>query len=229
MCGRFLATAGPEELARYFDARAPEMQLPARYNIAPTNVVYAVIEPRPGDRRIESFRWGLVPSWATDTRIAASLVNARSETVVDKPSFRDSFRKRRCIVPMAGFYEWHGSVTDPRSGRPKKQPYRISSTNEPILSAAGLWSAWRDPKTDGAPWLHTCTIITTAANRAMAPYHDRMPAFLGAEERIRWLSTEEPIDSLQRLLHPAPEELLEVRPVSTDVNDVLNPGPFDDL
>jgi putative SOS response-associated peptidase YedK len=230
MCGRFLATAGPDELARFFSARAPEVALPARFNIAPTNEIYAVFETAPGERRVETFRWGLVPGWAKDTRIASTLVNARSETVAEKPSFRNSFRRHRCLIPMSGFYEWHGDVpspTDPTGRKRIKQPFRIMPRSEPILAAAGLWATWRDPSADRGDWLHTCTIITTEANGTMRPYHDRMPAFLDAESWESWLSPETTsAERLLGLLAPAPDDLLVVEAVSTDVNNVRNTGPF---
>ncbi|MEY4173935.1 MAG: hypothetical protein RI900_1100 [Actinomycetota bacterium] len=228
MCGRFVSTQSPEQLASFLDATVHSETLPPSHNVAPTNDVYAVVQSD-GERRLESFRWGLVPSWAKDVRIGSSMINARAETVAEKPAFKALFRKHRLLVPMDGFFEWQApgpdSVLDAK-GKPRKTPMFIHSVDGSPLVAAGLWAAWREPDSSAdAPWLHTCTIITTAANTLMSQVHDRMPVFLQPDDWDLWLDpTIGDARSLQPLLVPAPDGLLEMYAVGTDVNNVRNKG-----
>lgn len=221
-------------IAEYFDALPPTEELAPSYNVAPTNDVYAVVTDRDHVRRMETFSWGLVPAWAKDVRIGQKMINARAETLAVKPAFKSLFRTRRCIIPMDGFYEWVAlpagaaeARSGKRGGRPVKQPMYIARGDGRPLAVAGLWSAWRDPASDGPePWLHTCTVITTAANPTVAPIHDRMPAILDPSAWARWLDLDaDDLDELTDVLHPAPVGLLTVRPVSPDVNRVTNKGP----
>jgi putative SOS response-associated peptidase YedK len=234
MCGRFVSSNSPDRIAEYFGASfdPPEdggPSLPANFNVAPTNDVLAVVGTGGGGRAVQPFHWGLVPSWAKDTKIGSTMINARGETVGEKPAFKRPFRKHRVIIPMDGYYEWqqHGSggaVT--KAGKPAKQPFFIHRADGEPLAVAGLWATWRD-KTAGseAPWLHSCTIVTTAANVVMSAVHDRMPVLLPATNWDEWLDPENhDIAALQRLLVPAPEHLLVMHPVSTDVNNVRNKG-----
>lgn len=229
VCGRFVSTQSPEQLASFFDAVVDTGTLSASHNVAPTNDVYAVVG-EPDGRHIESFRWGLVPSWAKDVRIGSSMINARAETVAEKPAFKGLFRKHRLLVPMDGFYEWQagvpGGAVDSR-GKPRKTPMYIHRTDGAPLAAAGLWAAWKEPGSPPeAPWLHTCTVITTAANQLMSAVHDRMPVFLEREHWHLWLDRSVgDAEVLLPLLRPAADGLLTMHAVGTDVNNVRNKGP----
>ena len=172
-----------------------------------------------GARRVDVFHWGLVPSWAKDRKIGQRMINARSETLADKPAFKRLFATHRCVIPMDGFYEWKPG------DRPRQPVFAHRADGEP-LAVAGLWAAWRDPEREsGEEWLHSATVITTPANATMAPIHDRMPAVLPRNEWNRWLDPgERDLEVLGRLLVPAPDDLLAVHDVSTEVNNVRNRG-----
>jgi putative SOS response-associated peptidase YedK len=230
MCGRFVSTNSPERIASYFGADYAGETLGENYNVAPTNDIYAVVAGPDGSAHVQVFHWGLIPVWAKDRKIATKMINARAETVGEKAAFKGVFRKHRCIVPMDGFYEWQagqpaGALT--RGGKPAKQPMYVHRLDGEPLAVAGLWSAWRDPAAGAdAPWLHTVTVLTTAANATMAPVHDRMPVILPATAWREWLDpTNHDIAALTGLLVPAPDHLLTMHPVSTDVNNVRNKGP----
>lgn len=217
MCGRFVAATPPDQVAAYFGA-TPEVLLDPSWNVAPTNDVYVVLEDGEA-RRLDAFRWGLVPAWAKEPRIGARMINARAETLSGKPAFKSAFRRRRCIVPADGFYEW--KVVP---GQKAKQPYYIRRADGEPLAFAGLWELWRGPDRPQGP-LRTATVITTAANETMAPVHDRMPAILPPGDWDRWLDPGyDDLDTLGRLLVPAPPHLLTMHPVSTAVNNVRNKG-----
>lgn len=221
MCGRYVSTKSSQELAAVFAATIDADPLEPSYNVAPTNEVYAVLGDTSGTRTLRRYRWGLVPSWAKEVKIGARMINARAETLADKPAFRTLFASRRLLVPMDGFYEWQVVP-----GAKAKRPLYLHRPDRGVLAAAGLWSAWHDPS--GGPdvaWLHTLTIVTTAANAVVAPIHDRMPAFLASEHWDEWLDpTNRDTASLATLLAPAPEALLVADPVSTAVNNVRNKG-----
>lgn len=229
-----MSTASPEKIADYFGAMAgPELAsspLGANFNVAPTNDVYGVVASDDGARHVEVFRWGLIPVWAKDMKIGAKMINARAETVGSKPAFKGVFKKHRLLIPMDGFYEWKAGVDGgpvTAKGKPVKQPMYIHRGGGEPLAVAGMWSAWRDP--DGgpdAPWIHTCTVLTTEANGTMTPVHDRMPVILPESVWEAWLDpSNQDVESLHQLLIPAPDELLTMHPVSTDVNNVRNKGP----
>ncbi len=229
MCGRFVSTNSPEEIANYFGASFEAEPIPASYNVAPTDDVYAVVDAGDDHSAVRAFRWGLVPLWAKDVKIGSSMINARAETVAEKPAFKSVFAKHRCIISMSGFYEWQAAKPDGpvgANGKPIKQPMYVHRIDGEPLAVAGLWSAWRDrngPR--DAPWLHTCTVITTSANTTMAPVHDRMPVILAAAAWKQWLDpAEADVDRLRRLLVPAPDTLLAMHKVSTEVNNVRNQG-----
>ena len=216
MCGRFVQVSTSARLLEHFDVDelVADADWRPSYNIAPRAQVLAVIE-RDGDRRMEAMRWGLIPSWATDVSIGDSLINARAETILEKPAFRVAFQQRRCIIPADGFYEWR-----PAPG-PKQQPMFIQSPRGLPLAFAGLWEAWRDHTDPAAPWIRSCVVMTTAANATMRDVHDRMPAILGASDWARWLHCDLNLDDPQtrlELLRPAPDDSLEMWPVSTRVN-----------
>jgi putative SOS response-associated peptidase YedK len=222
MCGRYVAASPPDEIARYFDvAQVGETVLEPSYNVAPTNDVYVVFETG-GVRRLDTMRWGLVPFWADDPKIGNRMINARAETVATKNAYRHAFKKKRCIVPADGFYEWKAIP-----GQKKKQPHYIHRPDDEPFAMAGLWEAWRpkDPEsTEGE--LHTCTILTTDANAPMRALHDRMPVMLPPDAWDSWLDEDNhDTDLLGKLLVPAPDRLITFHPVSTTVNNPRTKGP----
>ncbi len=230
MCGRFVSASPPDQIAAYFGAGLSETLLPANFNVAPTADVYAVVDTADGPM-LGVFHWGLVPVWAKDIKIGNKMINARAETLAEKSAFKTIFRKHRCIVPADGFFEWKAgppTVTPTgKPGKPVKQPMYIHRLDGEPLAFAGLWSTWKDPSAEpGAGRLHSATIITTSANGTMAPIHDRMPVILPASRWAEWLDPDnDDIEALSRLLVPAPDSLLTVHPVSTEVNNARNGGP----
>lgn len=214
MCGRFtLAVPGEQVAAQFQLSTTPE--LTARYNIAPTQQIAAV---RAGDagRELALFRWGLVPSWAKDPSVGARMINARSETVAEKPSFRTALRQRRCLIPADGFYEWQAAAGG-------KQPFHIRLADGGLFAMAGLYEHWKTPE---GGWLHSCTILTTEANELMRPLHDRMPVILAPEQYDLWLDPGlRDAGPLQALIAPYPAEQMVAGPVSKAVNRAGNEGP----
>jgi len=211
MCGRYTRHASWRDLVGYFRILDdPGWNLQPRYNVAPTQEVLIV---RIGDegREFARVRWGLIPHWAKDKSIGIKLINARGETVAEKPSFRDSFKKRRCLVIADGFYEWA------KEGG-KKQPHLIRLKSQEPIAFAGLWSSWTD-KQDGSE-VETDTIITTEANELLAPLHNRMPVILSPGDYDRWLDSY--AGDGRELLQAYPSERMEQFPVSTLVNNVRN-------
>lgn len=221
VCGRMTATTPKDALARLLDVDevGPD-DLPASWNVAPTQPIYAVSSSSAGARRLRALRWGLIPSWAKDPRIGSRLINARSETLSQRPAFRSLVGTRRALVPASGFYEWrrHG----PGRSSPRQPFYFHRPDGEPLVFA-GLWDLWLDA--EERP-LRSCTIITTVANKTMGPVHNRMPVVLSGENWAEWLCPG-PLrrERLAELLTPAPEGLLSAYPVSTAVNKAVNDGP----
>lgn len=215
MCGRFSQTATPSEVTQQFSVTDP--LFPSRYNIAPAQSVAAIrINSDSTVRTLVMLRWGLIPSWAKDPKIGYQCINAKAETVAEKPSFRSAFKKRRCLVLATGFYEWQ------IQGR-TKQPIWIGLRSKRPFAFAGLWEQWQPP--EGAP-LETCTIITTEPNDLMAPIHKRMPVILAPTSYDQWLDpTYQQIDPLKALLGSYPSEELTAYPVSTLVNNPRNDTP----
>jgi putative SOS response-associated peptidase YedK len=213
MCGRFAQRTPAKRLAKEFQvSEMPEIEL--RYNIAPTQDILN-IRRTDGGREAALLKWGLVPSWAKDVSIGAKLINARSETITEKPSFREAFKRRRCIIPSDGFYEWQ------RSGG-RKQPYFFLMRDEHLFGFAGLWEKWRDA--DGHV-LETCTILTTEANEVLEPVHDRMPVILHPADYELWLGGDaRELDLVKELLRPYPGEEMVGYPVSTSINSPHNQG-----
>lgn len=214
MCGRYVIAQDADTYARFF--RADEIRtesLNPNYNVAPTDRVYAVAVHE-NRRLLGTFRWGLIPTWASKP---TGQINARAETVAERPTFRDSFIKRRCIVPADGFYEWQQLERS-------KLPHFIGIRDGSPMAFAGLWSSWRDPAT--GEQVRSCTIITTAAHPSLARIHGRMPVMLAPEVQDEWLSSpsNDP-DCLLHILQPVPETALIAYPVSTMVNDVRNNLP----
>ncbi len=219
MCGRFVSTTPAATLAQFFDAELPEQSLPPDHNVAPTRDVYVVGQGSAG-RRIRVMHWGLVPPWATDVTGASRLINARSETVAEKPSFRSAFRRRRCIIPVDGFYEW---TTVP--GERRKQPMYIQSVDGLPLAFAGLHEFWRPPgASEQEAGLFSCCIITCAANEFISSIHDRMPVILARDSWDAWLDPNAESGDLSSLLVPMELGLLRMHPVSTEVNSARNNG-----
>ncbi len=220
MCGRFVSASSADEIAKYFDATPPEVELDHSYNVAPTNDIYGIVDS-PDGRRLAVFHWGLVPAWAKELKLGQKMINARAETLLSKGAFKAALTRRRCLIPADGFFEWKKVP-----GQKAKKPMYIHRLDGEPLAFAGLWETWRDPNgPPDAPLLHSATIITTAANRTMEPVHDRMPVILPPGAWDRWLSTDNrDLETLTGLLVPAPDDLLTLRPISTQVNNVRNNG-----
>lgn len=230
MCGRFVSSSTPERIAKYFGADSAVATLGENFNVAPTNDIYGVIGQVDGPPQLQAFHWGLIPVWAKERKIGQRMINARAETLAEKNAFKGVFKKHRCIIPMDGFYEWAPGVDGgPRTkaGQLAKRPHFVHRVDDEPLAVAGLWSAWRD-KSEGpdSPWLHSATVVTTTANGTMSAVHDRMPVILPTAMWQIWLDpVNQNIEMLQRLLVPAPDDLLTMHEVSTDVNNVRNRGP----
>jgi putative SOS response-associated peptidase YedK len=216
MCGRYTLTVSAGVLGDVFEADVHVEHVP-RYNIAPTQTVPVIRLDADGRRRIDGLRWGLVPHWADDPSIGNRMINARSETAADKPAFRAAIRRRRCLVPADGFFEWQ-RIED------RKQPYHFRRADGGVFGLAGLWERWQ-PTPDEPP-LDTYTILTTAANAEVAPIHDRMPVILDPETWDRWLARDEiPRDRLSGMLQPCARGRLEAVAVSTRVNSPRHDDP----
>lgn len=215
MCGRFTLTVTEDQLKMRFDLEDVPFDYQPRYNIAPGQMVTAVIA-QAGQKRIGELKWGLVPAWAKDPSIGFKTINAKSETVAEKPSFKNAFQRKRCLIPADGFYEWQQTASG-------KQPMRILLKEREIFSMAGLYDTWTAP--DGTK-LHTCTLLTTKPNSLVAPIHDRMPVILRREEEDLWLDREHfDGDLLHSLLIPYPEAEMFAYPVSPMVGQVKNDLP----
>ena len=218
MCGRFVSASDPDGLVRFFviDERKTD-DLPPSYNVAPTDPVYAVAA-HDQRRYLVSFRWGLVPSWSESPAVGAKMINARAETAADKPAYREALRRRRCLIPADGFYEWH---TDDAG---VKTPHFIHRPDDQPLAFAGLWETWRDKADPHAPPLKSCTILTRPAVEQLQVLHDRMPVTLPREAWADWLDADTPFPAVQDLLRTTPPQLT-FRAVSEAVNSVRNNGP----
>lgn len=237
MCGRYTLSAGEAEVIERFNVEDVfmETRLTPRFNIAPTQLV-PVITQADGKRILSQYQWGLVPFWVKDLKASRPMINARSETLSEKPFFKTALSRRRCLIPADGFFEWQA----PPPGQTKKQPLWIHLKNEgdpeagtlhpdlfpaankpKLFAFAGLFDCWKGGETP----LYTCTIITTSANEAIAPVHERMPVILSPDGERDWLdeSNNDPADLL-KLLIPAPDNLIQMFPVSTKVNSAKAQG-----
>lgn len=217
MCGRYTLRASPQLLQEIFSLmREPDLK--PRYNVAPGQTVAAVVfDPDRSPHELTAFRWGLVPSWAKDPKIGYRTINARAETVAQKPSFRAAFKRRRCLIPADGFYEWK------KLDAKHKQPYFITRRDEQPFAFAGLFEHWS--AADGSV-IDSCTIITTDANEPMSDLHHRMPVILDRHDYDRWIDpAQQDAQQLQALLRPAPDDWLQFIPVSTLVNNPRNDSP----
>ncbi len=219
MCGRFTLFSSPERLAELFGLAEPPRLAP-RYNIAPTQPVAIVrADAQTQAREWALVQWGLVPSWAKDLGMGSRLINARAETVAEKPAVRAAFKRRRCLIPADGFYEWQRTDKG-------KQPYFVHLRDGSPFAMAGLWEFWEGP--DGSA-LESCTILTTGANELMAPLHNRMPVIVAPEDYQDWLTIDldrerDRASLLHHLLRPFPAEAMDAYPVSTYVNSPRNEG-----
>lgn len=213
MCGRYAQRTDPKRLAKEFKV-AEVINASPRYNIAPTQEVLAVRES-PDGREMTLYKWGLVPSWAKDASVGAKLINARSETVTEKPSFREAFKRRRCVIPADGFYEWQRT-----EGR--KQPFFFRMRDERPFGFAGLWERWEG---EGGRVIHSCAILTTEANEVLRPVHDRMPVILHPEDYELWLDSDtRKIDLVKETLRPYPAGEMLGYPVGASVNNPRSQG-----
>jgi putative SOS response-associated peptidase YedK len=227
VCGRYtLATPDPAQLRDRFPI-GEAVEVRRRFNIAPADDVLAVTTDRDGNPRGELLRWGLVPSWSGDPGDRLKMINARVETVTERPAFRLAFERFRCLIIADGFYEWRAVESAPvragrlRSGRPVKQAFHISRADGEPFAFAGLWSLWRREDTV----IRSCAIVTTAANPAVAPLHDRMPVILDPAAEGAWLDPCMPRAGLVELLGPLAAAETAVRPVGPAVNDARYDGP----
>jgi putative SOS response-associated peptidase YedK len=218
MCGRYLLKATEDDLRRLFGF-VEQPNLSARYNIAPTQdapIVRQRREPR-GERTIQSLRWGLIPPWADDAKSGPPLINARAESLLEKPSFAGAFRRRRCLVPADGYYQW-------REGDASKLPYLIARRDGASFALAGIWERW-GPRNDPAAATDSFTIITTEANEFLRQFHHRMPVVLEPTSFARWLDPDAEAEGLRDLLVAAPNPLLHGLPLERAVNSARADGP----
>lgn len=269
MCGRFARARNAHELQLAFDfaeapdpsgpsdprSRPPLEELQPDYNISPGKHVYAVLGTPPneaaqgvppGPRSLASFRWGLVPSWAKDANVGFKMINARSETVADKPAFRSALARRRCLLPADAYYEWQllpdaapgtfepgtSPATDPghkrRKSSSKKRPFSVAYADGEPLALAGLFERWRDPEVpeeDPAAWVWSCTVVTTPAAGGLEEVHERMPVVVPRREWASWLDPAAGLADVQRVMASTPVADFTVREVSTAVNSIKNNGP----
>ncbi|MBX5481592.1 MAG: SOS response-associated peptidase [Myxococcaceae bacterium] len=217
MCGRFTLKTSPKALQEELGILVPS-ELAPRFNIAPSQRIAVVTNTaaNTGERKVELFKWGLIPSWAKDPKIGNRMINARAETLVEKPSYRTALKKRRCVILADGFYEW-------RAEGKKKLPLHIRLKSQKPFAMAGLWEIWKDPNGELVP---SCTIITTGANDFMSRIHDRMPVIIPKDRLNEWLAPDpKEVQDLLPLLQPWAGDDLEAYPVSPLVNSPSNEGP----
>jgi putative SOS response-associated peptidase YedK len=212
MCGRYVLSAEPQQVQQEFNlSKVPE--LAPRYNIAPSQPVAIITNDAPHELTL--VKWGLVPSWSKDPKAGYKMINARSDSAAEKPSFRAAFKRRRCLIPVSGFYEW--TTVDG-----KKQPHYIFVKDKAVFSFAGLWEIWHGP--DGEE-LWTCSILTTDANETIERLHHRMPVILDGEERDIWLNNDTGVAELKLLMKPFDANQIDYYPVSKAVNSPNNDNP----
>ncbi len=213
MCGRFTLTLDPADVKEMYSNASFPGKFAPRFNIAPSQAILAI--PNDGKNQADFFLWGLIPSWAKDASIGSRMINARGETLAEKPSYRGVYKYKRCIIPADGFYEWKS-----QPGTKVKTPYFIHMKDGRPFAFAGLWDEWHSA--EGSP-LRTCTIITTGPNTLMTPIHDRMPVILRPESYADWLDTApRSPETLQALIAPFPADAMEAYPVSALVNSPAN-------
>jgi putative SOS response-associated peptidase YedK len=241
MCGRYASSRRPSDLIEEFEVVTDRTTGPLEpdFNVAPTKEVYAVLErpPRaadgskkePPERQLRVLKWGLVPSWAKDPAIGNRMINARMETVAEKPAYRRAFASRRCLLPADGYFEWYPTEEKTKSGKPRKQPFFIRPKDGGVLAMAGLYEIWKDPtrdEDDPDAFRWTCTVLTTEAEDSLGRIHDRMPLMVEPDRWAGWLDAGlSGKDDLLSLLVPAAPGRLEAFPVSRAVGNVKNNGP----
>ena len=215
MCGRYSQQHTPEQIAERFEVLKTEYLFGPHYNIAPTQIVPVVISN--GSRRLIGCRWGLIPFWAKDPSIGNRLINAKSETLAEKPAFKYALERRRCLIPADGFYEWQ------KKGKGPSQPFYIRRQDAGLFAFAGLWEKWTSPEGER---LLSCTIITVNPSELVSQVHDRMPAILARQDEAAWLELpgDDPA-ALLTLLRADPEAQLEMYPVSREVNTPATDDP----
>lgn len=213
MCGRFSLTTEEQQLNEFFNLSGGESPYVPRYNGAPTQSLAVITNQHPS--RLQYFRWGLIPFWAKEIPKYMPLINARAESITEKPAFRQVFQSKRCLVPADGFYEW--------VHKGKKVPWRITMAEETPFAMAGLWDVWKNHNNQE---IGSFTIITTSANELMASIHDRMPVILDREGSLKWLQDTDSV-VLQNLLKPFPSDKMSACRISEKVNSVKNEGPFE--
>ena len=214
MCGRFVRHSSMDLIEKTFNVDATGIDAVPNYNVAPTQLVLGLTDDQ--DNRLQQFHWGLVPFWAKDKSIGARMINARSETVAEKPSFRNAFKKRRCLIIADGYYEWKGP-------KGQKQPYYFSLGNHEPFGFAGLWEIWKDPE---AGEYRSCTIITTEASDMIKDVHNRMPVILIPDVHDTWLDSDnQDVELLQKILAEYYYRDLRRIPVTRNVNNVRNNDP----
>ncbi len=210
MCGRFTLNGIPRKLAEYFELSV-DLDFTSSWNIAPSSQIYSIVANEKGSRHLRTMRWGLIPSWAKDETIGSKLINARSETVAEKPSFRSAFKYRRCLIPASGFYEW-------KTEKGIKQPWYISPMSGEPMAFAGLWETWNPKEGEG---IQSCCIITIASNSFMEQIHNRMPVILNPEHWSLWLSQQEHLpDKLLPLMCSQNSKSMQVWPVTRELNQI---------
>ncbi len=207
MCGRYTLHHTPEEIEDRFDVETIEDLVAPRYNIAPSQVIPVIRGAE--SREMVGCKWGLIPFWAKDPKIGNNLINAKAETLAEKPSFKHALAKRRCLIPADGFYEWR------KQGKGVKQPIYVRRRDGGLFAFAGLWEEWKAPEGDT---LRTCTIITVEPNELVAEIHHRMAAILAPDEEAAWIDPKGKVADLLQLLRPYPADELEAFPVSRAVN-----------
>lgn len=212
MCGRFVLIASEEELCGQFGIAHVHQPVQASYNVAPGQNVVAIVE-KAGQRHLGTLQWGLVPHWTKTLEGAKRPINARSETALEKPSFREAMQKRRCLLPAHGFFEWEKSSKS-------KIPHYIHMPDTPIFAMAGLWERWNPPPGEAGESLRTCTILTTQANARIQHLHERMPVILPPEHWSTWLDLQTPVSALQDLMYPYPGDAFATYSVTPQVNRV---------
>jgi putative SOS response-associated peptidase YedK len=214
MCGRYKLSRRKQLVEEYFDTDSGVEDWVPRYNIAPTQPVAVIRQnPKKPSRELSVMHWGLIPSWAKDAGVAASMINARSETASTKPAFRDPLKFRRCLIPADGFYEWMRTAKT-------KQPYCFEVGEGELFAFAGIWDRWKD---EGGTWLETCSILTTTPNAVTSAVHDRMPVILDPDCYDLWLGPGmKDVATASELLRPCDARMMRCYPVSTRVNHVAN-------
>jgi putative SOS response-associated peptidase YedK len=218
MCGRFVVSSPSDIIKKSFAINFTDEDITPNYNICPTQHIPVVLNQN-GKNILTKMHWGLVPSWAKDKSVAAKMINARSETVSEKPSFRNAFKRRRCLIPANGYYEWNGE-------KGNKQPYYITPTTGELFAFAGLWDRWTDKESPDSSPLYSCTIVTTAASLSIQHIHTRMPEILAHNYYDAWLNPElEKISELNRILQNGAVQEMTFYSVSKAVNSVKNNGP----